>query len=707
MDCIVLSDEENENKNSVTTARQFEQINNPITTNDDVELVAIELEISEIDEQISRLRQQRGNLIQRQQKLKEAIKRNQHITINNVNEQWQRTDFPWSSKVNEMRTEIFQINSFRPWQLETINVTLSGYDCILIMPTGGGKSLCYQLPAIVSDGITIVVSPLISLVEDQIYALRNLNIDARALNTSTPQEEQTEIMQILDGKSNGASTLKILYLTPEKLAKNKRIMAKLQKLYETKRFSKLIVDEVHCVSQFGHDFRPDYKYLSIFKRQFPNISILGLTATATLKVIYDIRKILQIPNCILFRAPFNRKNLFYEVHHKSNVGKDALSDLVNCIQQRFDEQSGIVYCLSQKDAEDVCVELQRNDIKAGCYHAGLSSEARTQVHEKWLQNQVHVICATIAFGMGIDKPDVRFVIHHSLSKSIENFYQESGRAGRDDQQSHCILFFRFSDVFRLAPMAFSDKSGNGLKNLYSMISYCLNESQCRRKLISKYFDEVWQSNDCNQMCDICTRSSTTITKRNCREEALIIINYLMDNKKERLTALKLIEKLAIKTMTKLDLQRLILQLIIDQYLKENFRFTSYATICYIKLGPRSQNVKNEKCQIFLDIVEHSKNTTSFTNKKNEKQITKKKSSTSTVKEPRSKLHAVTNKEPVVKPIQRKKRTLEYDDDDNEDDKNNVENVPMLKKQNTSSNRRRKPIKCNKLPVSDNEELDDS
>ncbi|CAF4875031.1 unnamed protein product [Rotaria sp. Silwood1] len=707
MDCIVLSDEENENKNSVTTARQFEQINNPITTNDDVELVAIELEISEIDEQISRLRQQRGNLIQRQQKLKEAIKRNQHITINNVNEQWQRTDFPWSSKVNEMRTEIFQINSFRPWQLETINVTLSGYDCILIMPTGGGKSLCYQLPAIVSDGITIVVSPLISLVEDQIYALRNLNIDARALNTSTPQEEQTEIMQILDGKSNGASTLKILYLTPEKLAKNKRIMAKLQKLYETKRFSKLIVDEVHCVSQFGHDFRPDYKYLSIFKRQFPNISILGLTATATLKVIYDIRKILQIPNCILFRAPFNRKNLFYEVHHKSNVGKDALSDLVNCIQQRFDEQSGIVYCLSQKDAEDVCVELQRNDIKAGCYHAGLSSEARTQVHEKWLQNQVHVICATIAFGMGIDKPDVRFVIHHSLSKSIENFYQESGRAGRDDQQSHCILFFRFSDVFRLAPMAFSDKSGNGLKNLYSMISYCLNESQCRRKLISKYFDEVWQSNDCNQMCDICTRSSTTITKRNCREEALIIINYLMDNKKERLTALKLIEKLAIKTMTKLDLQRLILQLIIDQYLKENFRFTSYATICYIKLGPRSQNVKNEKCQIFLDIVEHSKNTTSFTNKKNEKQITKKKSSTSTVKEPRSKLHAVTNKEPVVKPIQRKKRTLEYDDDDNEDDKNNVENVPMLKKQNTSSNRRRKAIKCNKLPVSDNEELDDS
>ncbi|CAF2593081.1 unnamed protein product [Rotaria sp. Silwood2] len=460
-------------------------------------------------------------------------------------------------------------------------------------------------------------------------------------------------------------------------------MSKLQKLYETKRFSRLIIDEVHCVSQFGHDFRPDYKYLSIFKRQFPNLPILGLTATATLKVIHDIRKILQISNCILFRAPFNRKNLFYEVYHKPNVGKDALSDLVHCIQRRFDQQS---------------------DIKAGCYHAGLSSTARTQVHEQWLKNQVHVICATIAFGMGIDKPDVRFVIHHSLSKSIENFYQESGRAGRDDQQSYCILFFRFADVFRLAPMAFSDKSGNGLKNLYSMISYCLNESQCRRKLIAKYFDEVWQSNDCNQMCDICTRSSISITKRNCREEALIIINYLSDNKKERITAIKLIEKLSIKTMTKLDLQRLILQLIIDQYLKENFRFTSYATICYIKLGPRSECIKNEKCQILLDIVDSTKNMTAITNKKNEKQINKKKSSTSTVTERRRKLHSVTNKDPDAKPIQRKKRTLEYDDD-NDDNDNNVENIPISKKQNTLSSDGRKPIKCYQLSVSDNEELD--
>ncbi|CAF3442463.1 unnamed protein product [Rotaria socialis] len=669
---------------STDTVGKFEQMNSHTTSND--ELIAIELEIVEIDDQINRLRHQRSCLIKRKQQLKVTIEQYQPRTTGDRNEHWQRTDFPWNSKIDEMRTEIFKIDSFRPWQLETVNVTLAGHDCILIMPTGGGKSLCYQLPAVISDGITIVVSPLLSLVEDQMYALRKLNIDARSLNTSTPRNEQTEILQILDGRNSSVSTLKILYLTPEKISKNKSIMAKLQKLYETNRFSRLIIDEVHCVSQFGHDFRPDYKYLSIFKRQFPKVSILGLTATATLKVIDDIRNILKIPRCVLFRAPFNRKNLFYEVYHKSSVGKNTLKDLVNCIQNQFDKQSGIVYCLSQKDVEDVCFELQQNNIKAGCYHAGLSATARTQIHEKWLQSKVHVICATIAFGMGIDKPDVRFVIHHSISKSIENFYQESGRAGRDDQQSHCILFFRFTDVFRLAPMAFADKSGNGLQNLYSMISYCLNESQCRRKLISKYFDEVWQSNDCNQMCDICKRSSTSITQRNCREEALIIIDCLNENKKERLTAIKLIEKLSIKTMAKLDLQRLILQLIVEQYLKEDFHFTSYATTCYLKPGPRAEYVKNEKCQILLDIVENAKRPTLTTNRKGAKQAANKKLSTTTttVTEDRPKLQMVTNTEPVARPIRRKRRILEYEDDEDDDD-NDTKNIPILKRANTSSN----------------------
>ncbi|CAF0934443.1 unnamed protein product [Rotaria sp. Silwood1] len=711
MDYIVVSDEEDDeidNLELLNAIEQFEKNQSSIIeSNENDELIAIELEISEIDVEINRLRHKRCQLVERQKKLKDSMKQNQQSTLNtNLVEQWQRTDFSWSSTVDKIRTEIFKINSFRQWQLETINVTLSGHDCILIMPTGGGKSLCYQLPAVVSDGITIVVSPLLSLVEDQIYALRNLNIDARSLNTSTPRNEQTEIMRILDGKNITDSTLKILYLTPEKIAKSKTIMSKLQKLYETKRFARLIVDEVHCVSQFGHDFRPDYKYLSIFKRQFPNVSILGLTATATIKVINDVRQILKIPHCILFRAPFNRKNLFYEVLHKSDVGKDALTDLVHCIQNRFDKKSGIVYCLSQKDAEDVCFELQRNSIKTGCYHAGLSALSRTQVHEKWLKNQVHVICATIAFGMGIDKPDVRFVIHHSLSKSIENFYQESGRAGRDDQQSYCILFFRFGDVFRLAPMAFSDKSGNGLTNLYSMISYCLNESECRRKLIAKHFDEVWLSNDCNEMCDVCTRPSTYITKKNCRQEASIIIDYLENNKKQRLTPLKLIEQLTIKTMIKIDIQRLILQLIIDQYLKEDFHFTPYNTVCYVIPGPKASYVYDNDCEIMLDMMESTKKRSSNTIKNDEKKIIKKTSITTlTHPEPRPKLRWATNIEPRLKLSSGKKRTLQYDDDDDKDNMEQTENTPLSKRQSPLINNDNEPIISNQQSVIDDEELD--
>ncbi|CAF0842962.1 unnamed protein product [Didymodactylos carnosus] len=638
------------------------------------ELIAIDFEIAELDSQIAHLYKQRSKLEQRKQELKRtlsnALKSSVHGFQKDAVENWRRTDYPWSKKVEHVLNTVFKLQTFRLWQLETINVTLFGKDCILIMPTGGGKSLCFQLPAVVSEGITICVSPLIALVEDQIHQLHALDIDARAINSSTSKTDAAAIMNILNNP-NQNHQMKILYVTPEKLAKSKTMMTKLQKLYEMKQFARLVIDEVHCCSTWGHDFRPDFKYLNIFKRLFPKLPLLGLTATATTKVIEDVKQILNIPHCVLFKAPFNRKNLYYEVWRKDSA-KDCMEDLARVITQRFDKQSGIVYCLSQKDSEDVCGYLQSYGIKAGCYHASLTGRARTQVHEKWLKNEVHVICATIAFGMGIDKPDVRFVIHHSLSKTIENFYQESGRAGRDDKQSHCLLFFKYSDVFRLACMALAEKSGNGLKNLYSIVDYCLNETRCRRDCIAEHFDEVFQAGDCHKMCDVCSRIRKA-TKKNCRSDAQIIIDYLKNTvtSKNRLTALKLFEQTTkLVSLNREDHQRLILRLLLDRYIKEDFHLTPYNSICYLIPGPRATRVNDLQCEIYLDVIETNKIATTVV-----------KETTTTAEQPRKKQNILTVPKPKLRWVNDDKkvvdkpslkRVLEYDDTDSDANENVAE-----------------------------------
>ncbi|EYC24382.1 hypothetical protein Y032_0014g2477 [Ancylostoma ceylanicum] len=305
--------------------------------------------------------------------------------------------FSWSEEVDSILKQalfkVFHLPSFRPLQREVINAIMSNIDTLVVMSTGAGKSLCYQLPAVAMKGLVVVISPLISLIEDQLAALRKLGIEGAALNQSTPKEDAKRIDTQVTQKN---SPLRLLYITPEKLAKSKRLMNKLEKSAEIGTLKAFAIDEVHCCSQWGHDFRPDYKFLNILKRQFPNVPLLGLTATATANVLSDVKNMLDIPDAVVFKAGFNRTNLHYEVLPKPDA--DFADELARLIKKRFPDQSGIVYCFSRKDCEEVATQLRGNGVRAAFYHADMDSARRTSVHEKWVSGKYNVIVATVAFG---------------------------------------------------------------------------------------------------------------------------------------------------------------------------------------------------------------------------------------------------------------------------------------------------------------------
>ena len=380
------------------------------------ELVESKTESAQLATQIKQLAARKRDLDKRIISIKEELR---FLNDNDTAvSHFDRDDFPWSVEMTEKLKSVFGINDFRSYQKRAINATMSKTDCILVMPTGGGKSLCFQLPAILTPGVTLVVSPLISLMEDQLQALETLHISTALFNAQT---DKVETKQIFDSMINPSAALKLLYVTPEKLAKSKRLMSQLEKMYKAGRFARLVIDEVHCCSQWGHDFRPDYKFLGIMKRQYPNTPIIGLTATATNSVILDVQKMLNIEGCLLFKDSFFRPNLKYEVY--DTAIKDRVEEIADIIKTRFYRQSGIIYCLTIKDVEDVAKKLQEFGIRANGYHAQLLPEYRTNIQQAWYRNEVQVIVATVAFGMGINKLDVRFVIHHSISKSVESFYQ--------------------------------------------------------------------------------------------------------------------------------------------------------------------------------------------------------------------------------------------------------------------------------------------
>ncbi|KAM0935298.1 putative DNA helicase [Dioscorea sansibarensis] len=460
------------------------------------------------------------------------------------------------------------------------------------MAAGGGKSLCYQLPAILRDGIALVVSPLLSLIQDQVMGLTALGIPAYMLTSTTSKEDEKFIYKALD---KGEGEIKVLYVTPEKISKSKRFMSKLEKCYRGGRLSLISIDEAHCCSQWGHDFRPEYKNLGILKIQFPNVPLIALTATATYKVQADLMDMLHIPKCIKFVSTVNRANLFYKVHEKPSIGKVLIDEIADYIKGSYPKkESGIVYCFSRKECEQVAKELREHGISADYYHADMDVTAREKVHLRWSSNKLQVIVGTVAFGMGINKPDVRFVIHHSLSKSMETYYQESGRAGRDGLPSDCVLYYRPGDVPRQSSMVFYENCG--LQNLYDMVRYCQSKRTCRRSAFFQHFGEPLQ--DCNGMCDNCAYGSQ-ITEVDATYQAKLVVSLLRDIQEidQRTTMLQLVDKVKVKLkndkggttppasdLKKEELEHLIIQLILGRVLKEEFQHTAYATNAYVVLG---------------------------------------------------------------------------------------------------------------------------
>ena len=412
--------------------------------------------------------------------------------------------------LKERLKEIFGYSQFRGEQESIIHSIMGGNNPFVIMPTGAGKSLCYQLPAITTEGVAIVISPLIALMKNQVDQLNAFGINAQFLNSTLNKAEITKVKKdALDG------TLKLLYIAPESLTKEENL-----DFLQRANISFVAVDEAHCISEWGHDFRPEYRRIrGIIDNINPNLPLIALTATATPKVQQDIAKNLRMEEAALYKSSFNRKNLYYEVRPKLG---DVNKQLIKYIKNNKGK-SGIIYCLSRKTVEEVANLLTVNDIKALPYHAGLDGQTRMNNQDAFLNEEADVIVATIAFGMGIDKPDVRFVIHYDAPKSLEGYYQETGRAGRDGLEGNCVMFYSLDDIQKLEKFN-KDKSvterDNARHLLNEMVAYA-NLGACRRRQLLSYFGEYMEK-DCG-FCDNCIKPTP---KFKVQEEAVIVLKAI-------------------------------------------------------------------------------------------------------------------------------------------------------------------------------------
>ena len=463
--------------------------------------------------------------------------------------------------IEELKNK-FGHSNFRTGQLECVEAALAGRDVFCLMPTGGGKSVVYQLPAWCCHGVCVVFSPLVSLIVDQVDAMNDLGVLSCYFAASSDEGESRDLYSKLfryeiqdPGSESDRKLIKMLYITPEKFAKSETLKNLLKSLDSKQLLSRFVIDEAHCMSSWGHDFRPDYLSLSRLRQEFPEVPIMALTATANRSVVHDSIKIIGMRSPFLHTMSFNRTNLNYYVRKKEGNAK-LIKDITEIIRSRRG-QSGIIYCLSKKDTEELAEKLQGEIVEMQdqitYYHADVRPEVKEARQRAWSKGSIKLICATIAFGMGINKPDVRYIIHHSLPKSLTNYYQESGRAGRDGEPSDCFLFFSYRDKGKIQHMIVKGYEDRGVQNkgnsenkklqidnLSKCTSYCSNEVECRRVLLLEYFGENFRRQDCNNTCDNCLRGGT-VEMVDFSPHAVAAISMIREIKSRNIPSVTLIQ----------------------------------------------------------------------------------------------------------------------------------------------------------------------
>ncbi|RDB21517.1 ATP-dependent DNA helicase hus2/rqh1 [Hypsizygus marmoreus] len=528
--------------------------------------------------------------------------------------------------MRNLRT-VFGLQSFRHNQLEAITEALNGRDVFVLMPTGGGKSLCYQLPAVCktgkTQGVTVVVSPLLALMKDQVHSLQEKSVDVFLWNSEASWEEANHRMR-------GVKKPNLLYITPEKLKENNTAQNILGELYRKKLLARFVVDEAHCISTWGQDFREAYRDLNTLRARYPDVPIMALTATARKVTVDDITQRLKLrDDCAFFTQSFNRPNLYYSIVPKSKKWMESMMDF---IAKKHPKQSGVIYCLGRDKCEDVAKKLKENGFSAKHFHAGMTQLDKDLTLDEWRKDKVNIIVATIAFGMGIDKADVRFVIHFSLPKSLDGYYQETGRAGRDGKPADCVLYFQFKDYMSVRNMIERPDNNNvppspeSIKRqtdaAQAVVKYCQDISQCRRVRLLHYFDEKFDKVKCGNQCDNCAHPVPCVTRDVTREarEAVGLIRVFQE-RSELVTLAQCRDILrgantaairnkhhdkeaqygSARDLPSEVLDQVLQQLCLQDVLKEkSVQQASGFHSEYVVLGPEAQNFQRSKDKTYVD-----------------------------------------------------------------------------------------------------------